>query len=469
MWASNSTGRLCDIYNREALKTEIDSLTEENAESATTIEQNKTKIQEVKNQLDNDTKSKDILLSSKQKIDDTLLNVNVTTIETRMENISNEGKKINTELTTIEKEIEEYGEIEFSDEDYEKLAVEKEKYSNAISTLKAEMKAKKAKAESLANDEYCPTCHQKWPDRDNSQAIAALQAEYAADIETGIQYKAKYDEVASTMSALEENRRRYFAKSQKEIKLGVLKNERDTLRNEYKDLKKIAEAYKDNKDAITKNNEIDAQVNVLKTNIETYNSIIRRLENENVAMNKDIETNNATIREKESYIKRIEQEIETEKTWRLYLQMVGKDGIAKMVLKVTVPKINEELDRLLCDVADFKVEVDVNDKNDIDFWLIRDDVKTRLAGGSGLERTMAALALRVTLGKMSNLSRPPFIVLDEILGSVAAENYDDMKKLYDKIADDYDFILHICHIDLDWYEKTVLVTKQSNISTISVD
>jgi hypothetical protein len=60
-------------------------------------------------------------------------------------------------------------------------------------------------------------------------------------------------------------------------------------------------------------------------------------------------------------------------------------------------------------------------------------------------------------------------VLDEILGSVASENYEDMKRLYDKIVLEYDFVLHICHIDLDWYDKTILVTKQSNISTISVD
>ena len=192
-------------------------------------------------------------------------------------------------------------------------------------------------------------------------------------------------------------------------------------------------------------------------------------ESESVAAQKDIDSNNETIREKESYIKRIEQEIELEKTWRLYLQMVGKDGIAKMVLRATIPTINQELDKLLCDVTDFKVEVEVTEKNDIEFWLIRDGVKTRLAGGSGLERTQAALALRVVLANMSNLSRPPFIVLDEILGSVAAENYDDMKRLYDKIVLEYDFVLHICHIDLDWYDKTVTCTKTNNISTISVD
>ena len=271
------------------------------------------------------------------------------------------------------------------------------------------------------------------------------------------------------MNAMEENRKKHIEKGQKELKIASLKVTREKLIAEYTRLKKIADDYKENKDTILKNNQIDAQVNVLKVNIETYSSVIHNLEAESVAAQKDIDANNETIREKETSIKRIEQEIETEKTWRLYLQMVGKDGISKMVLRHTIPTINRTLDELLCDVADFKIEVEVNEKNDIEFWLIRDGVKTRLSAGSGLERTEAALALRVVLANMSNLSRPPFIVLDEILGSVAAENYEDMKRLYDKIVLEYDFVLHICHIDLDWYDKTVLVTKKSNISTISLD
>ena len=468
MWAKTCVGRLCDIYDRETLKTEIDGLNEENAESAATIERNKEKIQENKEHLESDTKNKDILLSSKQKVDDELLNVDVTTIETKIDKIKEDGKKNNENISKLEREIEEYGEIEYSDDEYKTLQNKRDGLTTKIALLKAELKQKQEKAKSLANDEYCPTCHQKWPDRDYSKEIAALQKEYEEGIQTGIAYKKEQDDVIAAMDALEENRKKHLSKAQKEIKLGALRNKRETMLAEYKKLKKIADDYKDNKDTIIRNNDIDTQVNVLKANIEAYNGIIRRLESENVAMGKDIEANNGTIREKESYIKRIEEEIEIEKTWRLYLQMVGKDGIAKMVLKATVPKINEELDRLLCDVTDFKVEVDVNEKNDIDFWLIRDDTKTRLAGGSGLERTQAALALRVTLGKMSNLSRPPFLVLDEILGSVAAENYDDMKKLYDKIALDYDFILHICHIDLDWYDGNVIyVTKINNISRIS--
>lgn len=469
MWAKTCVGRLCDIYDRETLKTEIDTLTEENQASALTIENNKIKIKEAKERKESDSKSKDVLLSSKQKVDDELLNVDVTTIETRMKKVVEDGKKNNESLATLEKEVAEFGEVEYSDNQYKSLSAKKDELTNEIAAVKAGMANKKKEAQALANDEYCPTCHQKWPNKDNSKAIAKLQEEYAEDYKKGVELKAQKDKIEAAMNALEDAREKYLSKAQKEIKIGALKNKRTTLLTEYSKLKKIADDYKDNKDIILKNNQIDSQVNVLKVNIESYDGIIRRLESESVAAQKDIDSNNETIREKESYIKRIEQEIELEKTWRLYLQMVGKDGISKMVLRATIPTINQELDKLLCDVTDFKVEVEVNEKNDIEFWLIRDGVKTRLAGGSGLEKTQAALALRVVLANMSNLSRPPFIVLDEILGSVAAENYDDMKRLYDKIVLEYDFVLHICHIDLDWYDKTVTVTKTNNISTISVD
>jgi DNA repair exonuclease SbcCD ATPase subunit len=148
--------------------------------------------------------------------------------------------------------------------------------------------------------------------------------------------------------------------------------------------------------------------------------------------------------------------------------MIGKDGISKMVLRNTLPIINSELNRLLGDVTDFRVEVVMNEKNDVDFLLIRNNTITRLSAASGLEKTQSALALRVVLGKMSKLSRPPFILLDEVLGTVAKENYDDMKRLYDKISKYYSFILHITHISdiTDWHDTIVTVQKIDNISKI---
>ena len=468
MWARESLGRTCDLYDRETLKNEIEALKEENEASAATIEANKAKIEENKGLRDNDSRSKDVLLSSKQKVDDQLLHIDVTTVEAKIKQIVENGQRNNEALAAAQKELDEYGEVEYNDDDYKALQAKRDNYTNQLAQLKAGMGAKKRDAESLANAEYCPTCGQKWPNRDNSQAIAELKKEYEADYQKGLQMKAEQDKIIAEMNLMEDNRKKHVEKGKKELKVASLKVNREKMLAEYSKFKKIADDYKDNKDTILRNNEIDAQVNVLKMNIETYDGIIRRLESENVAAQKDIEVNEGIIKEKETNIKKIEKEVETEKNWRLYLQMIGKDGISKMVLKETLPLINGELDNLLCDVSDFSVEVEVNERNDVEFWLVRDNVKTRLSAGSGLEKTMASLALRVVLGKMSNLSKPPFIVLDEIMGSVAKENYDDMKKLYDKISQEYDYILHICHIDLDWYDSNNVITvvKENNISKI---
>ena len=223
-----------------------------------------------------------------------------------------------------------------------------------------------------------------------------------------------------------------------------------------------------NKEAIIKNSQIDASINVITTNINVTEGLKRTAITNVNSIEKDIIRNNESITLKKSYLLKIAEERKIERYWKLYLQMIGKDGISKMVLRNTLPIINSELNRLLGDVTDFRVEVIMNEKNDVDFLLIRNDTITRLSAASGLEKTQSALALRVVLGKMSKLSRPPFILLDEVLGTVASENYDDMKKLYIKISEYFSFILHITHIDAltDWHDSIITVTKINNISSI---
>ena len=107
--------------------------------------------------------------------------------------------------------------------------------------------------------------------------------------------------------------------------------------------------------------------------------------------------------------------------------MVGKNGITKMVLRNTLPIINGELSQMLNGVCDFTVEVAIDERQDVAFYLIHDNVRSNLASGSGLEQTVASLALRSVLSKISTFSKPSFVVFDEILGGVSDENYDNVK------------------------------------------
>ena len=114
------------------------------------------------------------------------------------------------------------------------------------------------------------------------------------------------------------------------------------------------------------------------------------------------------------------------------------------------------------------VEVTIDDFNDVAFNIIRDGVVGNLASGSGYEKTAASIALRAVLGKISTMPRPSFVLFDEVLGGVAEENYDNIKKLYDRVLPDFSFIFHICHLNQieDWHNQTIVVKKENNISKV---
>ena len=461
-----SVGRFSDMYNQVQLESDIENLTTENKHNEGSIKALNEQISTHDKSITENQSNKDMLLSSMREIDTALLKVDVTTLQASIDALIDAGKRKNSEVTIIEEQIKEIGEVSYSEEEYKKMKSENERLINDMAETRMKINNLKSTNKALESAEICPTCHRKLDNVDNSGQIEENKKTIQELTDNGVAMKKRSDELVESMGVIEQKRAIAYKKSQLELKLAALKTEIANKRAEYKEKSQTLKEIQKNKDKKKKNNEITAKINVITANINYSERAKREATSEINLLEREIVKNNESIALKKSYLVKIEAERKTEKYWKLYLQMIGKDGISKMVLRNTLPIINSELNRLLGDVTDFRVEVVMNEKNDVDFLLIRDETITRLSAASGLEKTQAALALRVVLGKMSKLSRPPFILLDEVLGTVASENYDDMKKLYDKIVSYYDFVLHICHIDLDWYDSIVTVQKIDNISRI---
>jgi DNA repair exonuclease SbcCD ATPase subunit len=229
--------------------------------------------------------------------------------------------------------------------------------------------------------------------------------------------------------------------------------------------------YKLNSEAIELNKRIDSEVENVKTQLvvenKTKDDTITNIER----VSNDIKFNQTSIETKIKLIETIKKEEEIEKIFKLYIELVGKKGISKLVLRSVLPIINSEVQRLLEDVCDFEIEIFMNDKNDVEFLIIKDEIPKLLKSGSGFEKTASSLALRGVLGKISTLPMPNFITFDEVLGKVAAENIEKLKPLFDKIKDMYDIVFLITHNDLvkDWSTNVVTVVKNNeNISKINL-
>lgn len=463
-----SVGRYSDMYNQTQLETDIEELTATLTHNVAQIKAYNNQIDTLNKSIEECQQSKELLLSSRQVIDNSLLKVDVTTLQNTINMLVEDGKRKNSMVEILEKDLSEMGEIVFSEDEYKSMRSENERLISKMAETRATINSLKSTNKALESAEFCPTCGKKFDNVDNSAQISQNTERIKQLTSEGIAMKKRSDELTSAMATIEELRVKANKKTQIELKIAALKTEIANKRAEYKEKSQTLKEIEKNKEAIKKNSEIDAHINVVNANISSGENNKRNLLNAITSLEKENARHTETISLRKSYLVKIAEERKIEKYWKLYLQMIGKDGISKMVLRNTLPIINSELNRLLGDITDFRVEVVMNEKNDVDFLLIRDETVTRLSAASGLEKTQSALALRVVLGNMSKLSRPPFILLDEVLGTVASENYDDMRKLYNKITEYYSFILHITHINdiADWHDSIVTVQKVDNISRI---
>lgn len=457
-------------YNKEDLKAFV-STSKNDIESLTNeLKRNEEKLIVSEKNIAAINQEKEEVLGLKQFVDASLSNVDMTTLITKQNAVSDEGKQIAAQIAFIDNELKEIGDLDFSNKEFDELTEQRINLTSEIANLKYHIKSLRDIINTLTKGEFCHACGQRLLNVDNSATIAQKQKEVDIAISQGVAKNESLKAVETRLNELKELKVKYDEKNKKLIKKSTLEVTLLKKREEYLEIRNTINSLKQYQEAIEHNNKIETRLNVIRTTLATEEQIKYRLITEIEGYKREITNLNKQISEHELIINKLNDEEVISKAWEYYLLMVGKNGISKMVLRQTLPIINAELNNLLNDVCDFNVLVEIDDSNHVNFSLIADDVKSNLLSGSGFEQTVAALALRAVLGNISTLPRPSFMLLDEVLGGVARDNYENVKKLYDRILKDYSFIFQITHLDdiADWHDSTVVVKKENRISKISV-
>ena len=254
------------------------------------------------------------------------------------------------------------------------------------------------------------------------------------------------------------------------LKKVMLELEFEKLNKTLLDKKVVLSNWNKNKERLEQNREIELKLVKAQTRIQTLESEkhgstlkIKEVENNIQNLKRDISTN-------EERIKNIEEEERVDKIFKAYLAVYGKNGISKTILKSMVPFINNELGMLLSDSAEFTLVLKMNEKNEVEFWMVDNSsgLEKLMRSGSGYERTVASLALRAVLARVCSLPKPNVVCFDEVYGKVSNENLELIGKFFVKIRDYFEVIIVITHNDLvkEWADKILTIKKDNNISKI---
>jgi DNA repair exonuclease SbcCD ATPase subunit len=460
-----SKGMLSNVYNSETLKQDIESSQETIKTSKESIDNTKKELIDIDERLKTGVSYKEGLLNAKHSdIDQELLTLNPLSLKSDITNSESECDKISEQIKSVKVvEPKEYYHEDKHDGVRKKISDKNIEKSHV--TIKIEGIDKLSA--SVAGGIKCEHCGIELINAELTKARIAEKDGLVKTLVVLNQELTTLDSEEKSFTQLKKDFDEYeknkLIKEKFEVSLEAAK-----LRLE-KHLYKL-KRYEESQEKIKKNQELDSQA--MKAQLRIDELINQKRESERKVTQSESQITNLEerIQRNIDIIEKIKVEFEKEKLYKVYLELFGKNGISKIIMKTMMPVINQELQRLLQDSCYFNLEIRISDKNEVEFIMIDNStgIEKLMSSGSGYERTIASMALRAVLSKICSLPKPNVIVWDEVFGKISNENLELVGEFFSKIKEYFEKIFVITHNPLvsNWADNVVKIHKTDNVSKV---
>jgi len=286
--------------------------------------------------------------------------------------------------------------------------------------------------------------------------LPELEVEIVGKIEEAKTYKDKYISVNSVemIELIERYNRVVIKKNNLEIEKRDNKVSIEKLyakiRNHKNDLletKEKIDLYEDKKELIRnienlliESDRIEKNVGAAKSDIIVYEDDI----NQHHRTIGSLEQKVTALQEKKVEFESIREEFAA---YDLFMRCAHSNGIAYDIIKKRLPVINEEIAKIISNVVDFEVFFQENGRKlDVFIKHPRHDARP-IEMGSGAEKTIAAMGIRLALLSISNLPKGNIFILDEPGTALDAENMEGFIRILQLIKMYFKTVILISHVD----------------------
>ena len=174
-----------------------------------------------------------------------------------------------------------------------------------------------------------------------------------------------------------------------------------------------------------------------------------------------------------------EEELETQKsefedmekeftTLDLLMRCMHPNGISYDVIKKQLPIINTEISKILTNIVEFEIFFE-NDENRLNILIQHPGYDPRpVEMGSGAEKTIAAMAIRLALLNVSTLPKSDVFILDEPGTALDADNMEGFIRILEMIKGQFKTVLLISHLDSlkDIVDQQIMIEKRDGYAYV---
>ena len=465
VYSEFSKSKMSNVYSSEQLKGDNEDLKNKIVELNTQIGEVKQELTDIDEKILKGKEYRDDMLKKKHSdIDQEIAVLNPTNTEEEIKGIEYNKSGFISKINELK--VVEPSEF-YKEEEHDKIKEEYNEVYKDVVRIDTEISSIKKLKSSVEGGIKCEHCGIELMN-------AAITNAKIAELDGYNQQKGEKEGLMTDLS----NKEQSFVKLKKEFdeyEKNKLIKEKYELSIESCDLKIATlkdklKRYEDIQDKIKQNQQVDSMLIKADLRLDELDNL-KRTKNNAISTNEyEIKSKEEKITNNEKLIVKIKEEEEKEKIYKIYLEAYGKNGVSKIIMKTMMPLINSELQRLMEDSCYFKLEIRINDKNEVEFMMVDNStgVEKLMVSGSGYEKTIASLALRSVLSKICSLSKPNVIVFDEVFGKISNDNLDMVYEFFVKIKEYFEKIFVITHSPLvsQWADSTIKITKDNNISKI---
>ena len=246
-------------------------------------------------------------------------------------------------------------------------------------------------------------------------------------------------------------------------------NKAKLLINEIAGLEIKAKEYEDNRDAIENLEALLKEKKNLETSRKTKQQKLEKCKKKLQSLLVEESATNQILKSLGEGKAEME---DIEKDWiayDLFMQCMHPNGIPYTIIKKRLPLLNEEIGKILENIVDFEVFFINNDKA-LDIMIKHPSYDPRpLSMGSGAEKTLASMAIRLALISVTNLPKSELFILDEPATALDQDHMEGFTNLLRLIKNQFKTVILISHLDSlkDVVDKTIDISKFDGFAKVN--
>ena len=245
-------------------------------------------------------------------------------------------------------------------------------------------------------------------------------------------------------------------------KISLMKNQKESL-------EKQKDEYNANRQAIENLSSLIKSKNAIKTKMTEAKQRKEKCDKKIQDYLVELGAVKSTI--KRLHVEKREQDALEESfiAYELFMRCMHPNGIAYEIIKQKLSLINEEIQKCLANIVDFEVMFEEDGRN-LDINIKHPKYNSRpISMGSGAEKTIAAMAIRLALIEITNLPKSTIFIMDEPATALDQEHMEGFVRLIDMIKDKFKTVLLISHLDVlkDCVDKTIDIQKVGGYAKVN--